>query len=76
MTVPQLVDSVRSARANQSPRVTVVLRNGRAIDVSGLTPEGVLTMLRVWGVTYAEIAHVSWSLPKPRSSKGTFQCLD
>jgi hypothetical protein len=76
MNVQQIVDSVRSARANQSPRITAVLRNGRELDVSGLTAEGVLNMLRVWGVTYAEVAHFSWTLPKPRSPKGTPPCLD
>jgi hypothetical protein len=79
MNVPQIVDAVRSARANLSPRVMVVLHTGRTLDVSGLTPEGVLNMLRVWGVPYAEIAHFSWTLPKPKSSsrmKDGSQCLD
>ena len=76
MNVQQITDSVIAARQHHSPRVNVVLRTGRVVDVSGLTPEGVLLMLRVWGVAYAEIAHIAWTLPKPRSSKGLSQCLD
>jgi len=76
MTVPQIVDAVRSARANQSPRIIAVLHTGRELDVSGLTVEGVLNMLRVWGVPYGQIAHFAWTLPKPRSRKDHRTCLD
>jgi hypothetical protein len=79
MNVQEIRDSVITARKHHSDRVNVVLRNGRVIDVTGLTEDGVLLMLRVWGVVYAEIAHFAWTLPKPKSSsrmKDGSQCLD